>query len=129
MIKWRDRKRNFLGLPWTFTVYSFDEDKLYIDKGFLNQSHDEVRLYRILDISYTRSFGQRLCGLGTIHINSSDKTMKTFDIVNIKNVKQINIDLSELVELQREKKRVTSREFVGMDYDELDDGDDNDYEN
>lgn len=123
MIKWRDRKRTFLGLPWSFTVYSYDEEKLYIEKGFLSQSHDEVRLYRILDISYTRTLGQRLFGLGTIHINSSDKTMKAFSLLNIKNVKQVNAELSDLVEKERDRKRVTSREFVGLDEDDFDDSD------
>lgn len=123
MMKWRDRKRTFLGLPWSFTVYSYDEEKLYIEKGFLNQSHDEVRLYRILDISYTRTLGQRIFGLGTIHINSSDKTMKAFSLLNIKNVKQVNSELSDLVEKERDRKRVSSREFVGMDEDGFDDND------
>ena len=27
---WSDRKRNWLGLPWTFTVYGLTEDRLFI---------------------------------------------------------------------------------------------------
>ena len=43
---WRDRKRNWLGLPWTFTVYGLTEDRLFIKSGMLNIHEDEVRLYR-----------------------------------------------------------------------------------
>ncbi len=31
---WKARKRNFLGLPWTFTVYGFSEHRLYVKTGF-----------------------------------------------------------------------------------------------
>ena len=30
---WSDRKRNWLGLPWTFTVYGLTEDRLRECKG------------------------------------------------------------------------------------------------
>ena len=73
---WKDRKRTFLGLPLSFTVYSLDGERLFIKTGVLNVNEDEVRLYRIKDISLRRSFGQRLLGLGTIHCCSSDATLK-----------------------------------------------------
>ena len=50
-IVWKDRKRPFLGLPWSFTVYKLDEEKLYVKTGVLNLTEDEVRLYRIKDIT------------------------------------------------------------------------------
>jgi len=114
-IKWKQRKRIWCGLPWTFTVYSMSEDRLFIDSGVLNKRQDEIRLYRILDVSLRRSLGQRIFGMGTIHICSSDKTMKDFDIINIKNSQEIKEMISESVEEQREKKRVYSREYMSDD--------------
>ena len=64
---WSDRKRTFLGLPWSFTKYNLTEERLFIETGFFNKKEDEVRLYRITDVSLTRSFGQRIVGVGTIH--------------------------------------------------------------
>ena len=84
---WSDRKRNWLGLPWTFTVYGLTEDRLFIKTGVLNIHEDEVRLYRILDLSLRKTLWQRMVGLGTIHVDSSDKTMKAFDISNIRSVR------------------------------------------
>ncbi len=121
---WRERKRIWCGLPWTFTVYSFDEERFYLESGFLNQRHDEVRLYRILDVSVTRSLLQRIFGMGTIHVNSSDQTLGDFEIKNIKNVMAINEQLSNLVEMQRNKKRVHTREMFAtgtIDEEEEDD--------
>ena len=118
---WSDRKRNWLGLPWTFTVYGLTEDRLFIKTGVLNIHEDEVRLYRILDLSLRRSFWQRIVGLGTIHVDSSDKTMKAFDIHNIRDCENVKEQLSGLVEQERDNKRVSSREFIGG-YEVGDDG-------
>lgn len=114
-ILWRERKRTWCGLPLTFTIYSYDKERLYIKTGFLNQREDEVRLYRIQDLSITRSFLQRIFGLGSISINSSDKTMGDFEIRNIRQVSQVKEALAELVESERDKKRVHTREYVAID--------------
>ena len=82
-IIWSDRKRH-LGLPISFTKYSLSEDRLFIKTGFLNLREDEVRLYRILDVRLIRPLGQRLFGVGTIEIHSSDKSLRDFQILKVK---------------------------------------------
>ncbi len=114
---WRDRKRNWCGLPWTFTIYSFSEDRFFIESGFFTKKEDEVRLYRILDISMQRTLLQRIFGLSTILVNSSDKSLGNFEIKNIKNGPEIKEQLSELVEKVRTEKRVVGREYM-MDVDD-----------
>ena len=110
-ILWKDRKRIlFLGLPWSFTRYSVSKDRFFISKGFFSVKDDEVRLYRIMDISLERSFMQRLVGVGTIKVCSGDKTMGDFEIKNIKRPKATKELLSDLVEKQRDIKRVVNRE-------------------
>ena len=84
---WEDRKRIFFGLPWSFTRYYLTDEKLLIDTGFFNRTEDEVRLYRILDITLKRSFWERLFDLGTIHCCTADKSMGEFDIMHIKKPK------------------------------------------
>ena len=109
---WQERKRNFLGLPWTYTKYRLDQDRLYITTGFLNLTEDEVRLYRITDITLKRSFWQRLFGMGTIHCDSSDATQQCFDIRNIKHPKQVKDMISKLVDESRLRNRVYTSESV-----------------
>ena len=111
-IKWKDRKRIIFGLPWTFTKYSLTEDRLFISTGLLSTKEDEVRLYRIQDLTVTRSLSQRIFGMGTILVNSSDKTLGDFEIKNIKNVMDVKEQLSALVEIQRDQKRVYTRENI-----------------
>ena len=123
---WRERKRIWCGLPWTFTVYSFDEERIFVDTGFFNKRQDEIRMYRILDITVTRKFGQRIFGMGSIQLKTSDKTMGDFEIKNIKKVMDVKMQLSDLVEASREKKRISGREFMtsggNMDFELPDDG-------
>ena len=103
-MKWYDRKRLWCGLPWTFTKYGMSDDRLFVEKGLFNVRGMEVRLYRILNIS--------IFGLGTIHLDSTDKDLSCFDIVNIKNSESVMEMISEAVEAERLRNRVASREFM-----------------
>ena len=107
---WSDRKRTLFGLPWSFTHYILTDEKLLIVKGFIKQTEEEIRLYRILDMSLTRSVMERIDGVGTIHCCSSDKTASEFDIKRIKDARKVKEMLSDLVEKQRVSRGVTVRE-------------------
>ena len=128
-ILWRARKRlTFFGLPWTFTVYRLSKDRLFIKRGFFTTTEDEVRLYRILDISLKRTLIQKIFGLGTIQCHSSDKTMGHFDIINVKKSYDVKNLLSDLIEEERMAKRVSNREFISdadCDFDDMDEDDGN----
>lgn len=109
---WKDRKRIFFGLPWSFTRYALSEDRLFVSKGFFKIAEDEVRLYRVMDISLSLSLWQRMFNLGTITVVSADKTMGKFELKNIKNPRQVKELLSGKVEKERTSKRVSSREYM-----------------
>lgn len=117
--KWSDRKRIIFGLPWTFTKYAATDEKLLIKTGVLNVKEEEVRLYRILDLTLKRTLFQRLWGLGTIHVCSADKSTPEFEILNIKNPEIVKNMLSDMVEEERRKKRVSGREFMSSEEDEI----------
>jgi len=122
-VVWKDRKRIIFGLPWTFTRYSLTQDKLVVDTGFISRKEDEIRLYRILDISLDRPLSQRIWGLGTIRLNTADKTLPEISIKRIKNARNVKDMLSEMVEKERDEKRIAAREFMG--YGDMDDSADN----
>ena len=115
----KDRKRNALGLPWTYTKYSLSADRLFIESGLLKTVENEVRLYRILDLSLTRTLSQKIFGIGTIKVSSADKTLGDFEIKNVKKPNEVKECLSGLVEENREKKRVSGREYMGDDDEDL----------
>ena len=97
---WKDRKRTFLGLPWSFTRYELTEEKLIIETGLFGRREEEIRLYRIL-------------GLGTIHLCTADRSAPEMDIKRIKKPKQVRDILSDMVEHEREERRIGAREYLG----------------
>ena len=112
---WSDRKRIFFGLPWTFTRYTLTETCLIIRSGIINQSEEEIRLYRILDVTLRRSFWERLFGLGTIHLCTADKTSPEVDILHIPNSREVRTLLSDRVEEERSERYVGVREMLEED--------------
>ena len=93
LIKERKR-RKFFALPWSFTTYSITTKKLIYKTGFFSSYEDEILLYRVQDISVKRSLGQKLFGLGTIIVNSQDKTCPELEIKNIKHCNEFRNILS-----------------------------------
>ena len=101
---WKDRKR-FLGMPLSFTRYAMSDDRLFLSKGLFCVKDEEVLLYRIQDISMTRPLGQRLRGLGTILIESRDKTCPHLELRNIRSPKQVKELLHQQVEEAKRRRR------------------------
>ena len=109
---WHDRKRTFLGLPWSFTVYDLTDDRLFVKTGFFTINEEEIRLYRVLDIQYKATLGQRLFGVGSIFLTTSDHSAHNLEIRSVKHPKDVKEMLSSRVEEQRDKKRVVNREMM-----------------
>ncbi len=115
---WEDRKRPIFGLPLSFTKYKLTEEKLLIETGFLTINQEEIRLYRIMDISLKRRLIQRIFGVGTIHCCSADKTAPEFEIKDVKNAEDVKELLSKKVEEERERKRISGREYMMTEEDD-----------
>lgn len=120
---WKDRKR-YLGLPLSFTRYRLSEDRLFLSVGFLSIKDDEILLYRVRDIDTTRTLWQRLFGVGTVVVSSSDKTMPTLILKNIKDPVFVKELIHKQVEEVKIKRRVRLGEVMTPDVDgdgEMDD--------
>ena len=117
-IIWNDRKRPFLGLPLSFTRYELTDQKLLINTGFLNIKEEEVRLYRFVDITLHQTLFQRMFGVGNLHCQSTDRSSGDFVIELIKKPREIKELLSEAIEKERDRKKVSVREFMTDDDDE-----------
>ena len=125
---WKDRKRYF-GMPISFTRYALSEDRLFISEGFLSIKDDEILLYRVRDIDTSRTLWQRIFGVGTVTIVSSDKTMPTLVLKNVKDPVFVKELIHKQVEEMKIKRRVRFGEIMTTDADgdgEPDDMDDPD---
>ena len=118
-ILWSDRKR-YLGLPLSFTKYEISDDRLFQTKGFLNLRYEEILLYRVRDLELSRSFGQRIFGVGSITVTSSDKSNPVLVIHNVKEPAAVKELLHQQVEDMKIRRRVRFGEIAAFG-DDMDD--------
>ena len=113
---WHDRKR-FLGLPLSFTRYALSEDRLFLKRGFISIKQDEIVLYRIRDLRLTRSLWQRIFGVGTVTVISTDKSIPELKLKNIRQPAEVKELIHENVEKMKIERRVRIGE-MSMDVDD-----------
>ncbi len=118
--RWSDRSRIF-GLPITFTKYSTSDDRIFCEKGLLNMKFEEILLYRVRDISMKITLGQRIFGVGSILLQSSDKTAPVLEIKNVKNPRQVKEMIHQQVEQVKEQRRMRFGEVLEDPTDDMPD--------
>lgn len=105
---WSDRSRIF-GMPITFTKYAMSEDRIFRETGLLSIHFEEILLYRVRDISMKITLGQRIFGVGSILLQSSDKTAPTLELKNVKDPRTVK----EMIHRQVEEIKLQRRMRVG----------------
>ena len=109
---WKDRKRYF-GLPLSFTRFRLSEDRLFCEIGFFNLNADEVLLYRVRDLELNISLGQRIFGVGTVRVHSSDQSIPHLELKNVKNPRDVKELIHHSVEAAKDKRRMRTMEIMG----------------
>ncbi len=122
MYIWKDRKR-FMGMPLSFTRYALSDDRLFLSVGFFSVNDEEILLYRVRDISTKRTLWQRLFGVGTVTVASSDKSTPQVILKNIKYPQDFKELLHKHVEDCKMKRRLRYGELIGGMTNSLDDSD------
>jgi uncharacterized membrane protein YdbT with pleckstrin-like domain len=114
VMEFKERKRlTFLGLPFTFTVYTVKDDMITIDKGFFNKEENDCFMYKVQDVTLKRSFGERIFGLGTIVCYTGDVTDAVLKLEHIKNAKAVKDFILEQSEVERRKRRTLNTLDIG----------------
>ena len=111
---WKDRKR-WLGMPLSFTRYRLSEDRIFCETGCFNLKEEEILLYRVRDLELKRSFGQRIFGVGTICVHSSDKTTPHLDLKHVKHPKEVKELIYQTVENAKDARRMRTMELMDND--------------
>ena len=79
----------------------------------MNIHEEEVLLYRVQDLELRLGLGQRIFGVGSVLVHSSDKTSPTLELRNIKNPREVKELIFRQVEESKEQRRMRTMEFVG----------------
>ncbi len=112
---WKDRKR-WLGMPLSFTRYVLVRKpgswfKLFVDIGFLSTHLEEVNVYRIIDIGFRQGLLGKMLNVGDITLYTSDESMPTVSLRNIKNPHRVRDMFSTYMEEQRKANNIRLAEF------------------
>lgn len=102
-----ERKRTKLfALPICFTKYTITDEKISIKKGFLTIVEDDAYMYKVQDVRLTRSFCERIFGIGTIICYTGDITHPELKLIHIKHTSEIKDFIIVASEEARRKRRV-----------------------
>lgn len=88
------------------TVYTLTDQRLTLRSGVLSRSTDDIELYRIKDTRLEQGVLQRLVGLGTIVLVTSDTSMPTLLLPNIAGAEAVREQIRLHVERRRDAKGV-----------------------
>lgn len=122
MIKFEEKKRTaFLAMPLYFTKYTITEEMLNIKKGFFKITENDCYLYKIQDITMTRTLMERIFGLSTIVCHTGDTTDPVITLSHIKHGAVIKEFLLQASDEQRLKRRTIHT--VGIDAEDVEETD------
>lgn len=92
-------------------VFELTNERLRISHGVLNQTIDEVELYRVKETQMLRPWWMRLTGLASITLETSDRATPFLVIPAIRGGLVLREQLRKNVEFQRDRKRVREMDF------------------
>ena len=84
--------------------YTITSDRIQYESGILSRSHDNLDLFRITDLTMRRSLLDRLLGIGSIKVISSDKSHPNFIIYKVSQPKE-TYDLLKKESLHADRRR------------------------
>jgi uncharacterized membrane protein YdbT with pleckstrin-like domain len=101
-------------------VYEITSQRVRVTSGVINQTIDEVELYRVKDTQMFRPWWMRLTGLASILMDTSDRSIPNLVIPAVSGGVKLREILREQVELARDRKRVREMDFEEIGGDPLD---------
>lgn len=97
-------------------AYELTSERMIRRTGILRVDTEEIELYRIKDISGSHSIAQRLVGVGTIIVESSDKTCPRLVMPSIARYDDVQRQIRSGVETVRRLRKVREVD-MGYDFD------------
>ncbi len=72
-----------------YTSYIVTSDRVEFSRGLLSRKTDNIDLFRVTDVRLHRSFADRLMGLGTVTIVTTDKTEPTLEFKKVRKSRKL----------------------------------------
>ncbi len=92
-------------------IYELTTQRLRVTRGVINQHIDEIELYRVKDSYMVRTWWMRMAGLGSIVLQTSDRSLGNLTIPAVRGAAELRELLRQNVEIVRDRKRVREMDF------------------
>ena len=117
MEKYIEKKRSlFFGLPLSFTTYIISEELLTTKEGLLKTVENDCYLYKIQDVTLSRSLMEKIFGLSTVICHTGDTTSPQLVMQHIKNGPEIKNYLVKTSDEERLKRRTINTLNISAEY-------------
>ena len=88
------------------TSFTLTSQRLRLESGILSRHFDDLELYRVKDITMSQPFIQRLVGLGTVTLMTSDASTPVLNLAAITDPRRVQDLLRHEVERTRRERGV-----------------------
>ncbi len=110
---YKEKKRwAFLGLPWTFTTYTIEDEIITVNSGLLKRVENDCYMYKVVDVRLEVSLIERIFGLGTVHCFSGDMTNPDLRLAHVKHAKEIKDYILKQSEAERLKRKTLNMQSL-----------------
>lgn len=94
--------------------YELTTQRYKVSHGVISRHTDELELYRVKDTTYSQNVFQRIFGLATVHMKTSDPSTPFVSIHSIgaSQAKSLREQIRSLTEELRDRKRVREVDYV-----------------
>ncbi len=110
----------FFGIPWPFKHFEVYNNLITISSGILNLREDDCFMYKVSDVQLSRSLIQRIFGLSTITLFTSDVTTQTIIMKNIKHGNEIKDFIYQESERARIRRRTVNMQDISYNNMDMD---------
>ena len=93
-------------LQTNFERITLTDQRLILRHGILSRSTDYVELYRIKDSHFTQPFAERMLGLGTIRLRTTQDSAPVVELTGMRTPEALWNQIRTLVEARRDAKGV-----------------------
>lgn len=110
-------------IPWAVyrwlatrcTKFVLTSQRLRMEEGILSRRFDDIELYRVKDITLSQPFIQRMVGLGSIRLLTSDASHPTLTLPAIADPMEVRDVIRQQVEHMRRERGVRELDITDHD--------------
>ena len=92
--------------------YRLTTQRLFVQTGLVAKKLEEVELFRVKDVTLSQGFFQRLLGVGTIVVLSSDDTAPRLELAGIRQPQDVKETIRNAFRASRQREGLRMGEYI-----------------